>query len=372
METFNEIENKKQLEILQNKLNGYLTSKAMDVKEALEKFEQYNQFLNDYIVSTKAITYGVNSNADNNYIIAQFGNDVFRMHNNAVIQLSQKLGIPTNYIKNLLEMNQNWANELAVQILNTHTQNVERERLLVRAVNGYILGMLSDSYRRLNSLEIFKAFLQEVSQYNAKIIDAYTGETRNFLEVIIPEIHTIVTEKNGVVHFAYGAQIRNSDFGNGALEVSTYKLVVKCLNGLTGQSLLKQVHLGKRLPDNLILSEETYKLDTMTMASATKDVIRNVLSRDAFEKEKMKILKASAVDVDFEEVISKLPQYGVNKNEAKGIMSVLLKNDPNDGLEGSSTLWKFAQGMTAYARDLDNKERKRDLMEVADKLLELK
>ena len=77
-----------------------------------------------------------------------------------------------------------------------------------------------------------------------------------------------------------GARFSTSDYGDGAVDMRAYLLNGVCLNGMVRESLMKQVHLGTRLPDNLQLSERTYALETETTVSATKDFTKNLYSRD--------------------------------------------------------------------------------------------
>ena len=45
-----------------------------------------------------------------------------------------------------------------------------------------------------------------------------------------------------------GARFSTSDYGDGAVDMRAYLLNGVCLNGMVRESLMKQVHLGSRLP----------------------------------------------------------------------------------------------------------------------------
>ena len=53
-----------------------------------------------------------------------------------------------------------------------------------------------------------------------------------------------------------------------------------CLNGMVRESVMRQIHLGGRLPDTLALSQRTYELDTKTTVSAVKDLTKGLYSKD--------------------------------------------------------------------------------------------
>src|SRR5690606_34968167 len=109
---------------------------------------------------------------------------------------------------------------------------------------------------------------------------------------------TIQTENNGNVYSVFGARISNSDFGDGALEVRAFQMNVVCMNGMVSETALKQIHLGKKLPDNINFSDRTYRLDTQAMASAVKDIMKDTLSQDRIVQTVQKIKQASSEEID--------------------------------------------------------------------------
>jgi hypothetical protein len=64
--------------------------------------------------------------------------------------------------------------------------------------------------------------------------------------------------------------------------------------------------------------------------------------------------------MDFDQALKELPKSTFHKSDTEKLTKIFMENDPNNGLEGANTLWKFAQGITALARDSEP-ERKRDL-----------
>jgi len=57
------------------------------------------------------------------------------------------------------------------------------------------------------------------------------------------------------------------------------------------------------------------------------------------------------------------------KGEVDEIGKILMRNDPMDGIQGESTLWKLSQGIAAYANTEGvEQERRMDLQEIAGEL----
>lgn len=292
----------------------------------------------------------------------------FSLHANAIGQVSEKMGIPAKYLREL-SAGAAWQKQLCANILNEHSGWTERTRVLVRAVGTEVRGILSDSYRRLNSVEILTAFIREAANQGAVVSDAYMNDTKVWCETILPTPIEIPTRKNGTVVIFAGARFSTSDYGNGSVDMRSFLLNGACLNGMVGESVMRQVHLGAKLPDSMALSQKTYELDTQTTVSAVSDLTKGLYSRDTLMQKAVEIQGAAEVDVDFDKELKQLVQRGaLLKNEGREVEKLLMNNNPDDGVTGGATLWKLTQGITAFAR-AQQPERCRELHEISGQLL---
>ena len=122
----------------------------------------------------------------------------FNLHGNAISQISEKMGIPAKYLREL-SAGDVWQKQLCATILNEHSGWTERTRVLIRAVGMEVRGVLSDSYRRLNSVDILTAFIREAGGQGAVVSDAYMNDTKVWCETILPtpiEIPPVRTERS--------------------------------------------------------------------------------------------------------------------------------------------------------------------------------
>lgn len=360
-------------EVVMNKVQKMIDGKAVGVQATMERLINEGKIAQDYIAPI-----GVNlKQKDHSPVITFNGGDsltmnmpdgLFSLHDNAIGQLADRMGVPQRYLRTLAS-GETWAKNLAAEILNEHSGWTQRTRVLVRTVGTQVRGVLSDSYRRLNSVEILTAFVQEASRQGAVISDAYKNDTKVWAETILPQPIVIPTAKNGDVIIFAGARFSTSDYGDGAVDMRAFLLNGACLNGMVRESVMKQVHLGSKLPDNLQLSQRTYELDTRTTVSAVKDLTKGLFSRDNLMKKACEIQGASEIDVDFEHELKKLTRDGgLLKSEGKEVEKILMRNDPEDGVQGGATLWKLTQAITAHAREL-TPERSRELHEISGALL---
>lgn len=361
-------------EVVTNKVRRMIDGKAVGVQATMERLVNEGKIAQDFIAPI-----GVNLKMnDHSPVITFDGNGdrlammmpdgEFSLHDNAIGQLADRMAIPQRYLRTLAS-GEPWARQLAATVLNEHSGWTQRSRVLIRTVGTQVRGVLSDSYRRLNSVEILTAFIQEASTQGAVISDAYMNDTKVWAETILPQPLVIPTPKNGDVVIFAGARFSTSDYGDGAVDMRAFLLNGACLNGMVRESVMKQVHLGSKLPDNLAISQRTYELDTQTTVSAVRDLTKGLFSRENLERKAHEIQGASAIDVDFEHEIRRLTKDGgLLKSEGQAVEKLLMKNDPDDGVQGGSTLWKLTQAITAHAREL-SPERSRELHEISGALL---
>ena len=291
-------------EVVTNKVRRMIEGKAVGVQATMERLVNEGKISQDFIApigvnlkvqgSKPVITFAHQDNA----VQMMMPDGTFRLHSNAVSQLAERMGVPTRYLRDLANGDE-WQQELAATILNQHSDWTPRSRVLVRTVGQQVRGVLSDSYRRLNSVQILTAFVEEAAGQGAVISDAYMNDTKVWAETILPQPITIPTAKNGDVVIFAGARFSTSDYGDGAVDMRTFLLNGACLNGMVRESVMKQVHLGSKLPDSLALSEHTYELDTKTTVSAVRDLTRGLYSRDNILQKSYEIQGASEMEVDF-------------------------------------------------------------------------
>ena len=90
---------------------------------------------------------------------------------------------------------------------------------------------------------------------------------------------------------------------------------------------------------------------------------------DTIMQKAIEIQGASEIDVDFDRELKSLVQRGaLLKNEGREVEKLLMNNNPDDGITGGATLWKLAQGITAFAREQEP-ERSRELHEISGQLM---
>jgi hypothetical protein len=354
-------------EILTEKLNAKLSDRRTDILDAMKHIETSGEMLNDFIVPSKKLMFG---NGSDNIVRMGFGENSVKLHPNAVSQLAGRFNVNARDLQR--EINgSDWERQVFVNRMQAYADRSRKQNLLIRKVDDTAKGILSDRYRRLNTAGIFLAFLQAAVEAGSVLVDANHGELRDFLEVIHPAIVEIPTEKNGTIHTVFGAQIRNSDFGASKLELRIYQMNVVCLNGMVSNSMITEKHLGSRIEESntITFESDTYEADTKARALQVRDIMKSVYSEENLKRERERIIDATEVELDFSHEIKALPKMGVLQGEVEMLNKALYESDPENGLQGKNTLWKLAQGLTHVANEVESKDRRRDLQDIASQMV---
>lgn len=355
--------------ILRNKLNSQLENRSRDIAGAVQTMERSGQMLNDFLVPSNKLRFADEDGA----VKFGFGQEPQTLHRNAISQLAGRFGINAKDL-NREATGSEWERRVFAERLNQYSANLGSKNLLIRSVDGQAKAILSDRYRRMNTAAIFLSFLMAAQETGSVLVDANHGELRDFLEVIHPEIVEIPTEKNGTIYTVFGAQIRNSDFGASKLELNIFQMNVVCLNGMVSNKMISATHLGSRIEETgqISFTEETMNADTNARALAVRDIMKSIYSVENLTRERKRIVDATEIEIDIVQEVKQLPKMGVQLGEVEMLNKVLMESNPEDGIQGKNTLWKFAQGLTAVANKVESADRKRDLQDIASSLMSAK
>lgn len=347
--------------VLQDKILSRIQNNIPKIEDVISKIQRDGNNLNDLLIPSKRIKFSANGS-----VYADYNGTNNAFTDFSLSQMADKVNIPVKYINSLAGTD--WGRQLTAYILNEHVQKGEPQNLLIREVDGNIRGVLSDRYKRMNSLQIFMSFFNAAMSAGAKLFDGLHTDSKNFLEVVHPDLIPVETPNNGVVNLVMGARIRNSDFGDGALTLNVFILNAICLNGMVGEQLLREIHLGARINGiQQYLSFDTISKETEAQAAIIGDTMKSIFSGETREKEINRIVNASSKIIDLNNEIKQLPKLGVQQEEIKNLTNKLMANNPDDGVQGKNSLWKLVQGLTSVANE-QPPARTRELQEIASQL----
>ncbi|KKN57369.1 hypothetical protein LCGC14_0562750 [marine sediment metagenome] len=317
-----------------------------------------NEVPNDQIAKATAL----NFKADDNGITYRAGDNHRTMHRNALGQLAVRAGIPIKYLDHLMETGNEWKQDLLAHTLNQHFHN-DDHRYLLRSVGDETRAVLSDKYKRIDCRPVLDKLIASASKAGALVVDGATSAIRSNLKFVLPTIFEPVPGEFVV----WGLSWTNSDFGRGANELNIFFGRVWCWNGMVGEKAIRQIHLGRRLGDDIAYSERTLQLDTDTAVSAVADVANHYLNPDKVEGHLAAIASAHNAKLDPKTAEGALAKR-TSKATAKSVVDKFNSADVIDLPQGQSD-WRWANAISLVARDSDDGDRKIDLERLAGDVL---
>jgi len=286
-------------------------------------------------------------------------------HRNALNQAAERAGIPVTYIDKLMAKG-DWGRELVAENLNELYHNGEPARYLTRSVNGQVRGFLSNAYRRMDARPILESFIGAAQKVGAVPVDGYALETKIALKAVLPYIFEPVPHEV----MLFGMMFETSDFGNGKLSIRSFVDRLWCTNRAIGTDDLAKVHIGGRLTEDMDLSRQTYELDTRTMASAARDVVRKSLSAPSVNLFLEGIKQANEQKIEGRAISDFLKQHKLSKGEQDAVVEAF--NSPEvEMLPAGQTAWRMSNAISWIANTkVEDEERKLELMKIAGVAIE--
>lgn len=324
---------------------------------------------NDRIVASSAIEFMVEQ--DNRIVLGtrdRASATHFRepLHKHALSQLAERAGIPDTYVGRLLE--RDYGPQLLISNLSTIFEKDETKKFLVRSIGDEVRGVLSNSFKRMDSGPIIEAFAKSCSDVGAVPVEGIGGDLRWAVKAILPKVFLPSTTKGSEELIAFGAQLSNSDFGKGALSLRMFMLRIVCTNFATLDESLRQVHLGRRIDDAIEFSQKTYELDTQTQVSAIADIVRGVLSPAKINETVAVIGRALEERIDPKQAWQELPKLGLLKGEVEKVKETF-NNGGVEELPAGTTVARLANAISWFAKAAESPERRMELEQVAGSML---
>lgn len=287
-------------------------------------------------------------------------------------QVVDFFGVPRAYWRRM----QTLEPAMAMNTLNTWARHTEYsgQKRLIRTVGGIARAWLSDSYRCLNNIDLAASALPILASKGAIVRSAAVTETRLYIKAVLPTLEAKVTKstKRGDV-LRGGVLLKNSEVGNGALDIAIFVERLLCVNGLIGESLFRKTHLGRRLDVGEqameVFTERTKRLDDASFWSKVRDVLNAALQPKYIEQVAAKANAAAGdqipdptkVDAIVEDVTAR---YALPEATRAPILKHLIEG-------GDLSRWGLLNAVTASADNVDDYELATALEEAGGKIIDL-
>lgn len=291
-------------------------------------------------------------------------------------QVAAHFKVPKPYYDRMREH----APDLLAASLNRWRKDEPTTKRMVRTLDGRARAFVSDAYRCLNNLDFALAALPVMREKGAVVVSSQVTDTRLFLKAKCPwlkgEVVSKALRRRGDV-IEGGISLRNSEVGDGALDVALYITRVICDNGAIADSILRRAHLGKRQGGSFeeaveFFSDRTRRLDDAAFFSKVKDMIGQAMLPEFFQTYVDKANGAGAdlipKTADLTEIVEvTLDRFGIG-SVAPDIEKVVQHNLITSG---DLTRWGVHNAVTAAANEVADYEASTMLEQAGGKIIDL-
>lgn len=302
--------------------------------------------------------------------------DIFDIGTNAHAQIANRLDIGKRYYDRMKDE----APHLLAQNVN-HWFHEKPSRRMIRTLDGRARAYLTDSYQRRDNFELMTYLLPTLTAQDEGGVSPWSFHSQSLTEdyIYLKMIHVnaaAITTKRGVDDVVHaGIVITNSEVGLRALRIEPLIWWKWCLNGaIASRYSQRKVHLGKKHkgedPVEVMLSDETKRLEDEAFFSKAKDVIAHFANPDTFQKIVGEITETTDREITgkVEKGVTVLSNMlGLQSEETEGVLRNLINNSDRYGL----TQYGLLNAVTRTAQDVESYDRAYDLESAADKVIDL-
>lgn len=308
----------------------------------------------------------------------------FPLRNLTHDQLAEFVKIPKPYYDRMRQQ----APALLVENLHTWLRHPEFQgkSRLVRVLDNHVRAFLSDRYRPLDNVDLFKAIIGPITEAGATIDSCELTETRLYIKCTTHKI-TFQPKLGDIIEA--GIMVQNSEVGMGRLVVGPFLKRLACMNGMTVDDFAeKRTHIGKRMgrrgadlsgdmavggaSGSTAIPEEWFRdetriADDKAFFMKVQDIVRASFDKDKFAEIAERITGSTKRDIDANPVaVVKVLKndFTLTDDEETSVLKHLING-------GDLTQWGLANAVTRLAGDVADYDRATELERAGGQVVQL-
>lgn len=293
------------------------------------------------------------------------GHSTETLHRNALTQLAGRLEIPVGYVDHLVAAHADgnpWGLQFLAETFQKHVDN-STDRYLVRSIGTEARAFLSDKFRRIDCRPGALQLIEAAKAAGFIISHGTFTDTRSAIKFIYPKAIEVLPSE----WMIFGFEWSNSDFGRGASDLKMFFFRLLCWNGATGESVVRQIHIGKRLSDDISYAQDTLDADAVASGLALRDAATDAMS----ERRRVRMIEgiraAHGTKIDPKNRAESLKKV-LSKAEAEQVVQAF--NSPDvENMPAGNTLWRWSNAISWVGGQVQDADRKLDFERLAGEVI---
>lgn len=307
---------------------GHGTEKC-DFNKLFEKSKEIrDKWENDIVLNDEKVNFSLDKDLRFNYVTEEGRKKEADITQFAFSQLCARMGVPSNYIRKCFSSGKQ---ELALQNFRAWADE-SKDNMFVRANDGVVRAVLSDSYAPFDSYQVLRTLKYTVDFNRWQPTQTFLSEDRLVMRFV--DFTPLPVNDSSPLYL--GFTVSSSDVGRGSLNVKMMLYRSVCTNGLLisdmGGMLFKQHHVGARMTESKLQDFNRIFLSIDANAKAVIDNINLCRNRQLQDYEMTMLIEKARRDM-------KLSAKSVEKLQ-------LLINTQYE-----PTRWGVINGVTELAQD---------------------
>jgi hypothetical protein len=317
----------------------------------------------DLKVPSSQMSFATKDGVSSVYVDSPKGTARYGISELAQRQLAAKLQIPFQYFQRCKREQPS----LLDDNVNTWLSH-DKERRLIRTLDGNVRAVLSERYRRLDHLDVIEAVYPILSSLpGASFESAEMTEQKLYIKVVSSEV-TFEVQPGDIIRA--GVVVSNSEVGCGSLSVMPLTYRVKGGAAvILPDTGMKKLHVGKTLQsgedDMVVFKDDTIEADDKAFFLKVRDVVAGCVSQATLTLvgERMRKLLGVKLDdpVDAVEILAQ--RHPLNEDERKGVLRALVTGGDLSGLG-------LVHAVSTFSQSVEDYDRATELEVIGGKLLE--
>jgi hypothetical protein len=349
-------------------VNQYRASSVKTVQSILEVVPT------DQVIPAAALRFASDSGVIEYFAPGKEGSQediVGTLHRNALSQLAGRLDIPMSYIDHLTGAMQavdgqpepnRWGLDFLAKTLKEHAIH-SPDRYLIRSIGNEARGILSDKFRRIDCRPSALQLLEQAREKGMIVASGSFTDTRSTLKIIRPQPIEVFPGE----WMVFGFDWSNSDYGRGANDLRLFFYRAWCWNGACLESVVRQIHIGKRLNDDVDYQQDTLDADAKATALALRDAAASAMSETKVQRMIEGIRAANEVKIDSKNRVEAARKV-LTKGEVEKVVETFNSADI-ENLPAGNTLWRWSNAISWVGGHLDDADRAIDFERYAGDVL---
>lgn len=337
---------------------------GLSLQEMAKELERQRDQKRDFIAPSSELKMVVDDNAGvMSPMLKVNGHGEFGIGEVAHEQLGNRLGIPRKYYDRMVTE----APYLLSENVN-HWFGAEKEKRMVRTLDGRARAFLSSRYRPLDNFDLAETVLPLLMDKGMRIESAALTERRLYIKVVTDKM-TAEIKKGDIVQA--GIVISNSEVGAGSVKIEPLVFRLVCSNGLIANDYsLQKYHVGRNVEVNMaeeFFRDATRRADDKAFWMKVRDVVSGAFKKDVFDKivDRMRdVVDAEIVGAPEKVVECVQEKWSLNDGERSGILKHLIKG-------GELTQYGLMNAITRASQDVADYDRATDMERLGGVVLEL-